>query len=81
MLSEKRVYEIVRTMTGMSFNEYLLQLRMKQAALLLVTTQESINDIAAHCGYQGFSTFYRVFKRYYGMAPGQFRAGQHHAQG
>ncbi len=84
MLSEKRVYEIVRAMTGMSFNEYLLQLRMKQAALLLVTTQESINDIADHCGYQGFSTFYRVFKRYYGMAPGQFRAGgtakQHNAQ-
>ena len=80
MLSEKRVYEIVRAMTGMSFNEYLLQLRMKQAALLLVTTQDSINDIADRCGYQGFSTFYRVFKRHYGMAPGQFRAGQHTAQ-
>ena len=80
MLSEKRVYEIVRAMTGMSFNEYLLQLRMKRAALLLVTTQDSINDIADRCGYQGFSTFYRVFKRHYGMAPGQFRAGQHTAQ-
>lgn len=84
MLSEKRIYEIVREMTGMSFNEYLLQLRMKQAAVLLMTTQESINDIADRCGYQGFSTFYRVFKRHYGMAPGQFRSGgttkQHSAQ-
>lgn len=80
VLSEKRIYEIVREMTGMSFNEYLLQLRMKQAALLLVSTEESINDIAGLCGYQGFSTFYRVFKRHYGMAPGQFRAGQHSAQ-
>lgn len=80
MLSEKRIYEIVREMTGMSFNEYLLRMRMKQAAVLLVTTQESINDIAGRCGYQGFSTFYRVFKRYYGMPPGQFRAGQHSTQ-
>lgn len=80
MLSEKRIYEIVREMTGMSFNEYLLQLRMKQAALLLVSTEDSINEIAERCGYQGFSTFYRVFKRHYGVAPGQFRAGQHSAQ-
>lgn len=75
MLSEKRIYEIVRELTGMSFNEYLLQLRMKQAALLLVSSEGSVNDIAEKCGYQGCSTFYRVFKRYYGMAPGQFRTG------
>ena len=83
-LSPKRIYEIVRAVTGMSFNEYLLQLRMKHAAVLLVTTQDSINEIAVRCGYQAFSTFYRVFKRYYGVAPGQFRAGgsgkQHFAQ-
>ena len=72
-VSEKRVYEVVRELTDMSFNEYLLSLRMKRAAHLLVATQESIADIADQCGFQGSSTFYRVFKKYYGMPPGQYR--------
>ena len=72
-VSEKRVYEVVRELTDMSFNEYLLSLRMKRAAYLLVATQESITEIADQCGYQGSSTFYRVFKKYYGMPPGQYR--------
>lgn len=72
-ISEKRVYEVVRELTDMSFNEYLLSLRMKRAAYLLVATQESIAEIANQCGYQGSSTFYRVFKKYYGMPPGQYR--------
>jgi len=72
-VSEKRVYEVVRELTDMSFNEYLLSLRMKRAAYLLMSTQESIADIADQCGFQGSSTFYRVFKKYYGMPPGQYR--------
>jgi len=72
-VSEKRVYEVVRELTKMSFNEYLLSLRMKRAAYLLVATQESITEIADQCGYQGSSTFYRGFKKFYGMPPGQYR--------
>lgn len=72
-ITEKRVYETVRKAVDMSFNEYLLSIRMKYAGSLLCSTQDSIADIAQQCGYQSSSTFYRVFNKYYGMPPGRFR--------
>ena len=72
-VSEKWVYELVRERTEMSFNEHLLSLRMRRAAYLLATTQNSVTEIADQCGYQASSTFFRVFKKYYGMSPGQYR--------
>ena len=71
--SEKWVYELVREKTELSFNEYLLSLRMERAAYLLVTTQSGVAEIANQCGYQATSTFFRVFKKYHGISPGQYR--------
>lgn len=73
MLSEKRIYSIVREVTEMSFNEYLLTVRMRHAGQLLCTTSDSTGEIAIQCGYQAESTFYRVFKRYFGVTPGEYR--------
>ena len=75
-LPEKRVYEIVRAETGMSFREYVTSLRMKKAAQLLRETGDSIADIAQSCGYHGSSTFYRLFQESYGMSPGQYRSSE-----
>ena len=72
-LSEKRVYTLVRKQTQMSFSDYLLQLRMRAAAELLCTTPLGAAEIAARCGYLAVNTFYRAFKKYYGMTPSQFR--------
>lgn len=72
--SEKSIYTAVKKVSGMSFNEYLLMLRMKRAGVLLCTTRESVGEIAKQCGYQAESTFYRVFKKYYAVTPNQFRA-------
>lgn len=73
-LSERRVYDIVREMTGMTFNNYLTMLRMKRVGQLLYATQLSIWEVAQRCGYQSESTFYRTFHKYYGMSPSAYRA-------
>lgn len=72
-VSEKWIYETVRRTKQKSFGEYLLDLRMKRAAKLLLTTRDSIGQITQACGYTGSSTFYRLFKKYYGVPPGQYR--------
>ena len=72
-ISEKRVYEAVRQVTDMSFGEFLVSVRMKRAAKLLSTTQDSIADIMEACGYPGSSTFYRIFKKFHGVPPGAYR--------
>ena len=72
-ITEKRAYEIVRNTTGMSFSEYLLMLRMKAAGRLLYATQLSVAEVAHQCGYPAESTFYRVFRKYHGISPSQYR--------
>ena len=72
-ISEKNVYSITRQTLDMSFNEYLLSLRMRQAATLLCQTDFSVDQIAQKSGYQASSTFYRVFKKYYNETPSQYR--------
>lgn len=57
----------------MSFNDYVLSLRMKKAGTLLCTTQLSVGEIAERCGFSAESTFYRVFKKYYDATPKQYR--------
>ena len=66
---EKRVYELAQERSGMSFRKYVLSLRMKRAVLLLCGTGSSVEEVAVGCGYPAISTFYRVFKQYYGVTP------------
>lgn len=72
---ERYIYSLVRAETGMSFNEYLTDLRMKRAGELLYSTTLVVTEVAKQCGYQVESTFYRLFKKYYGMSPRQYRGG------
>lgn len=72
-LSPKRVYNWVLEATGVRFNEYVLALRMKKACALLCTTQLSVEQVAERSGFLAESTFYRVFKKYYGVTPKQCR--------
>lgn len=77
-MSEKSVYNIVKQVTGQSVQEYILTLRMQQVSHLLRSTQDGILEIAQRCGYPSASTFYRVFKKYYGVTPLQYRENAIH---
>lgn len=59
--------------TGISFGEYLRQLRLKKAALLLQDPTLSIKEIAAAVGYKYVSDFDHHFKSTFGMRPGEYR--------
>lgn len=59
--------------TGVSFQTYLHNLRMKFAAALLVTSDLPITDICYASGYNTLSHFTRVFKNKYGQSPTAYR--------
>ncbi|MBR3437624.1 MAG: helix-turn-helix domain-containing protein [Lachnospiraceae bacterium] len=71
--TEKKVYETVRANRGMSLNEYILSLRMQKAGRLLYSSTMSVGEIGRLCGFEAESTFFRVFKKYYGMRPSEYR--------
>ncbi|QKS69753.1 AraC family transcriptional regulator [Paenalkalicoccus suaedae] len=57
---------------GINFIDYLTDLRMDEAKRLLADTNMKINDIAEQVGYR-HTYFNRIFKKHYGMPPGQYR--------
>ena len=71
-LSERYLYDIVRGECGMSVSEYLTQVRMQKATELLYTSSMTVNEIAVACGYEVPSTFFRLFKKRYGVSPKQY---------
>lgn len=53
--------------------EYIEQVRISQAKLLLKTTNQPITEIAFSCGFNNSSYFNRMFKRITGTTPLRYR--------
>ena len=58
---------------GVTFTEYLTELRMNRAKELLRTTQMRSSDIAYAVGYNDPHYFSYLFKKHTGMTPRDFR--------
>ena len=59
--------------TGFGFKEYLTHLRMQKAAQLLLTTNDSITEIAGICGFPDSNYFGDAFGKHFGMSPRSYR--------
>ena len=71
--SESHFMRYFKNVMGTSFVEYLKQYRLKMAARLLNSTEDTILTIAGEVGFDNLSYFNRAFKTEYGMTPSQFR--------
>lgn len=56
-----------------SINRYIVQERMILAAKLLSTTTLSANNVALEVGYTNYANFHSMFKRKYGISPGEYK--------
>ena len=63
--------------TGMNFHRYLVKYRLRHAALLLVSTDKPVNEIADAVGYVDYRYFRKLFKQEYGMTPSEYRKCRH----
>jgi AraC family cel operon transcriptional repressor len=53
--------------------EFINEVRLQRAAMLLATTPADILDVAADCGFENISYFYRRFRRQFGKTPRVWR--------
>lgn len=65
--------ELFKQETGQTIGKYMLQLRMEQAMELLRASKRSIFQIAGDVGYAEQTHFTRLFKKYTGMTPLEYR--------
>ena len=71
--NEHYVTDAISTCTdGKSVNAFLNEYRLRHAAHLLATTDDSITVIAELCGFSR-SSFFRIFSDAYGMSPSDYR--------
>lgn len=72
-LSRTYLSKYFKNMTGQTLFAYIQQTRIKYASYLLQTGEKSMTDIALESGFESVSYFNRIFKKYYGVTPGQLR--------
>lgn len=59
--------------TGQTVTDYVNQMRVHQAERLLGTTKLQIQTVAQHCGISDVNYFSKIFKKYTGKSPIQYR--------
>ncbi|WP_240420608.1 response regulator [Paenibacillus periandrae] len=62
--------------TGIGISDYVMKVKMEKAVELLRNKHEKIYNIASQLGYQTPHYFIRVFKKYYGVTPQEFKLSQ-----
>lgn len=72
-LSANHFSKVFKEQMGVSFSDYLASYRVEQAKNLLVTTKETVNEVAAAVGISNRVTFNRLFNKLEGIPPGQYR--------
>ena len=60
--------------TGQTLTEFVNRRRIKMAKKLLKTTNLQVQTIAQHCGILDLQYFTKLFKKYEGITPKEYRA-------
>lgn len=66
--------EAVKAVTGKTLMEYIRAMQLEEARRMLDKHFElTIEAIAYDCGFSAINTFYRLFKKQYGISPAEYR--------
>lgn len=74
LMSRTQFTRRFREVTGLSFIEYVTQRRLEQAKVLLHETEWSLAMVSEFIGFQDTTRLHRIFDRYVGMSPSQYRS-------
>ncbi|ANY72587.1 AraC family transcriptional regulator [Paenibacillus ihbetae] len=72
-LSRSTFCQVFKDWTGKTFNRYLTDLRILQAMVMLKQADLSVTDVCYSTGFNELSYFCRIFKKYTGISPTEFR--------
>ena len=73
MISKSSTLNLFRNHLHITPVNYLINYRLKQAALLLSHTEKKISTISAETGFHNVDYFCKIFKKHYQVTPGEYR--------
>jgi len=72
-VSPSKICCLFKEHIGEGYHDYISKLRIQTAKVLLAKGQLSIEDISYQIGYNNVTTFRRIFKKYEGLPPGEYK--------
>lgn len=76
-MNPKYFCRFFRSITHQTPLDYVNYYRIEQAAQMLLSTDLSVTDIGMECGFNDSSYFVKVFRKYRGLTPNQYRKANH----
>lgn len=73
--SHRHFIRLFSTAYGMTPQRYLLDVRIRHASTMLRDSLLPITEIAIRCGFDDSNYFSRIFRKYTGHSPSEFRNG------
>lgn len=68
-MSHTALYKKVKSITGLTINEIVKNVRLKRAAALLAENNYTVYEVADMVGYNDSKYFSREFKKKFGISP------------
>ncbi len=72
-ISKKRLYSVWNRHFDITVGKYVLKKRMERAKEMLSSSDRKIKDICADVGICDYNYFTKIFKKYYGTPPRDYR--------
>ncbi|WP_121609758.1 AraC family transcriptional regulator [Mesobacillus foraminis] len=72
-LSVSRTVHLFKSSVGSTIMEYAQEVRLSAAIERMKYTSLTLDQIAIDCGFGSYPYFHKVFKKRYGVPPGQYR--------
>lgn len=71
--SKSHTFRKVRSITGVSANQFIKETRLQEAARLILNSDHNVSEISYKVGFSSPSYFNKCFRKYYGVTPGEYK--------
>ncbi len=72
-MNEKYLCRFFKSFTGQTPIDYINRLRVDRACFEMTVNKMTVTDAAYECGFNELSYFSKIFKKYKGISPGQYK--------
>ncbi len=79
-IDEKYLFRIFKEFTGQTPTDYINRMRIDHACYLMTVKSYTVTEASFESGFNELSYFSRVFKKYKGISPGEYRRRFHCTQ-
>lgn len=74
--NKNKLNEALMAGCGMNYSKYICELRLQESIRIIEEDNNiSLNDLAMHCGFNTYSSFYRSFCKRFGIGPAEYKLG------